>query len=110
MSDFAKLPNGEERLVIDHSAISDPDAFIKKAKQLVAEEFNHQYLIVGLQDNTVPDDYYVVWFVKVLGNWKAMVSTDTVEGHYWEVTYNGAKKETYVDTYVKSFNRAIPDA
>jgi hypothetical protein len=54
--------------------------------------------------------FYVVWFSKVLGNWKALVSTDLISGHYWEVTYNGVKQETYVDTYVKSNNVAIPDS
>lgn len=111
MENFGTLENGEERLVIDHSSVNDPDAFIKKAKTLVAEEFNHRYAIENL-DSTMQtvDDFYIVWFAKVLGNWKALVSTDVVNGLYWEVTYNGNKNESYVDTYIKAFNRAIPDA
>jgi hypothetical protein len=52
---------------------------------------------------------YTVWSVKVLRNWKALVSTDAVSGHYWEVTYNGdpEKDETYVDTYIKHQNITI---
>ena len=57
-----------------------------------------------------PDDLYVVWFAKTLRNWKALVSTDVAQGLYWEVTYNGDKGETYVDTYVKQGNQAIPDS
>jgi len=49
-------------------------------------------------------DLYVVWSVKVLRNWKALVSTDVTEGAYWEVTHNGAANETYVDLYRKSRN------
>ena len=54
-----------------------------------------------------PEDLYVVWFCKALGNWKALISTDKFDGHYWEVTHNGAKNETYVDRYVKANNIAI---
>jgi hypothetical protein len=55
------------------------------------------------------DDVYIVWFSKTLGNWKALVSTDVIHGFYWEVTHNGAKQETYLDTYRKLDNIAIPD-
>lgn len=50
------------------------------------------------------DDIYIVWFVKTLQNWKALVATSRPDGKYFEVTHNGAKKETYVDTYVKVQN------
>lgn len=40
-------------------------------------------------------------------NWKALVSTDLVKGVYFEVTYNGDKKETYLDTYEKADNIVI---
>lgn len=79
----------------------DPDVFLKKAKLAVVEvEYEN-----GLRVR--PDDLYIVWFAKVLGNWKALVSTDVVNGVYWEVTYNGNKHETYVDTYNKVSNTAI---
>lgn len=55
----------------------------------------------------IADDLYVVWSVKVLGNWKALVSTDAVPGYYWEVTFNGAKEETYVDLYRKARNTVL---
>lgn len=55
------------------------------------------------------EDLYVVWFCKTLGNWKALISTDKFNGVYWEVTYNGAKDEAYVDryVYVKANNVAV---
>lgn len=58
---------------------------------------------------TVPEDFYVVWFAKTLGNWKALVSTDLVDGHYFEVTHNGNAQETYVDWYVKGTNHVVSD-
>jgi len=53
------------------------------------------------------EDLYVVWFCKTLGNWKALISTDKFNGIYWEVTYNGAKDEAYVDRYIKARNTAV---
>lgn len=90
----------------------DPDQYTKKAKRIVAEDFNQKgfYLLTESKQLTTADDFYVTWFAKVLGNWKAMVSTDLYNGQYWEVTYNGDKKETYVDHYAKQSNEAYGDA
>ena len=53
------------------------------------------------------DDVFVVWFCKTLQNWKALVSTTLPDGMYYEVTYNGNKKEAYLDAYKKFENRKI---
>lgn len=92
--------------------MSDPDAFIKKAKEAVcASDYVQDYSKKNPSINFPgPEFFYVVWFAKVLGNWKALVSTDVFHGVYWEVTYNGNKQETYVDTYIKDSNISIPDA
>lgn len=80
------------------------DQYIEKAKLAVCIEQN-QGAREGFALN--PDEVYIVWFCKTLGNWKALVSTDKFHGHYWEVTHNGAKNETYVDRYTKGNNIAI---
>lgn len=54
-------------------------------------------------------DIYVVWFSKTLRNWKALVSTTLPDGMYYEVTYNGEKKEAYLDAYKKFENVVVPD-
>ena len=79
-----------------------------KAKRLVVEYFNSR---VEKTDNVVltEDDVYIVWFSKTLQNWKALVSTNISDGMYYEVTYNGDKKETYLDAYKKWENKCIPD-
>jgi hypothetical protein len=75
---------------------ADPDVFLKRAKESVKTVSN------------IPvDELYIVWFVKVLQNWKALISTDSRSGHYWEVTYNGTEDEVYVDTYQKTRNTVI---
>jgi hypothetical protein len=77
---------------------SDPDQFLIKAKDLVAEV------------SSVPvTQIYIVWFAKALENWKALLSTAVADGRYYEVTYNGGEKEAYVDTYEKVDNDVYPD-
>lgn len=53
------------------------------------------------------DNVFIVWFCKTLQNWKALVSTTLPDGMYYEVTYNGNKKEAYLDAYKKFENREI---
>ena len=80
----------------------------EKAKQLVLDYFNEH---VDKTDNVelTLDDIYVVWFCKTLQNWKALVSTNVPDNMYYEITYNGDKKETYVDVYRKWDNLRVPD-
>lgn len=47
------------------------------------------------------DDVFVVWMCKTLQNNKALLSTTLFDGMYYEITYNGDKKEAYVDAYKK---------
>ena len=54
------------------------------------------------------EDVYIVWMCKTLKNSKAMVSTTLFDGMYYELTYNGEKKELYLDAYKKFENRCIP--
>jgi hypothetical protein len=52
---------------------------------------------------------YVVWFCKTLQNWKALLSTTLPDQMYYEVTYNGDLKETYIDAYKKFDNVKVAD-
>lgn len=55
-------------------------------------------------------EVYVVWKCKTLQNWKFLISSSLNDGMYYEVTYNGDKKEWYLDAYKKFENRCIkPD-
>ena len=53
------------------------------------------------------DDVFIVWMCKTLQNSKAMASTTLFDGMYYELTYNGDKKELYLDAYKKWENRCI---
>lgn len=53
------------------------------------------------------DDVYVVWTCKTLQNNKALLGTTLPDGMYYEITYNGDKKEAYFDAYKKEANICI---
>ncbi len=50
---------------------------------------------------------YIVWSCKTLQNNKALLSTSLSDGMYYELTYNGDKKELYLDAYKKFENKCI---
>lgn len=52
---------------------------------------------------------YMVWKCKVLQNWKYLISSTLFDGMYYELTYNGDKKEWYFDAYKKFENNVIKD-
>ena len=80
--------------------------FIPLAKQTVLD-YVKAHLDVTDDVKVSIDDIYVVWFCKTLQNWKALVSTTLPDGMYYEVSYNGDKKEIYLDAYKKFENKCI---
>ena len=75
---------------------------INAARTVLFNEFGYNANELALMD------MYVVWFSKTLQNWKALVSGVHIK-EYIEVTYNGDKKETYVDVYQKACNQCLKD-
>lgn len=77
-----------------------------------AVNFVRSYIIEHLDksDQEPIFEVFIVWKCKVLQNWKWMISSTLFDGMYYEVTYNGDKKEFYLDAYKKFENRCIPDA
>lgn len=80
--------------------------FIIISKQIVVDYFNEK---AEKTDNKkiTQEDVFVVWLCKTLQNNKALLSTNVTDGMYYEITYNGDKKEFYLDAYKKWENRAI---
>lgn len=54
-------------------------------------------------------DIFIVWKCKTLQNWKYLISTSVDDGMYYELTYNGDRKEWYLDAYKKFENRVFRD-
>lgn len=84
----------------------DNRKFIELAIKAVVDYFNGR---VDKSDRKTitPEDVYVVWSCKTLGNNKALISTNVSDGMYYEITYNGAKSEMYFDAYKKWENRCL---
>ena len=80
-----------------------------RARQLVFEYVKARLEKTDRHVTFAEDEVYVVWFSKTLQNWKALVSTTLPDGMYYEVTYNGGKRETYIDAYKKFDNVCVPD-
>ena len=76
-----------------------------------AIEIVRNYIVEHLdKSDNIPDfDVFVVWKCKALQNWKYLLSSTLLDGMYYEMTYNGDKKEWYLDAYKKFENRCIPD-
>lgn len=85
--------------------------FMEMATKVTADHINRRNSENGLRDidEIKPDDLYVVWFSKTLQNWKTLVSSDKETGRYYEITYNGNKKEVYLDDYRKTNNVCIQE-
>lgn len=77
-------------------------AFVFLCKQEVLD-----YVRSHSNNKITEDDVYVVWLCKTLQNSKALLSTTIPDGMYYEITYNGDKKEMYVDAYKKFDNYTV---
>lgn len=82
--------------------------FIDLCKLEVCKYHNNKVdTLKGEDDFIHSEDVYIVWICKILQNNKALVSTNLKDGMYYELTYNGDKKELYLDAYMKHENKCI---
>ena len=82
--------------------------FLEICKEKIVEYFNF------ISDKTdkkhiTKDDVFVVWSCKTLQNNKALLSATIPDGMYCEFTYNGDKKELYMDVYKKWENKCFKE-
>ena len=80
------------------------EKFLSICKRLV-KEYVEEHLD---KSDTLPEfEVFVVWSCKTLQNNKALLSTTLFDGMYYELTYNGDKKELYFDAYKKFENKCV---
>ena len=65
--------------------------------------------LLHMDKNTPPIHMHITWKCKALQNYKWLVCTDLPDSEYYEVTYNGDKRELYLDVYVKTKNILFPN-
>lgn len=79
--------------------------FIEKAVESIVEYHNvNKSDIFGKISKS---NVYIVWQCKTLQNNKALLSTTTPDGMYYEFTWNGDRNEGYLDAYKKEANSVI---
>lgn len=82
------------------------DEFLKLCKKIV-KDYANEHLDKSDSVQITEDNVFIVWSCKTLQNNKALVSTTLCDGMYYELTYNGDKKEVYLDAYKKFENKVI---
>lgn len=82
------------------------DKFLKLCKEIV-RDYTNEHLDKTDNKQITEEDVFIVWSCKTLQNNKVLASTTLFDGMYYELTYNGDKKEVYLDAYKKFENRAI---
>ena len=75
-------------------------AFINLCKEKVIAYVN-DHLDKADGKQITDEDVFTVWQCKTLQNNKALLSTTLFDGMYYELTYNGDKKQLYFDAYKK---------
>lgn len=74
--------------------------FLAVCKAKIADYVNDRIDKTDQKHLTI-NDVYVVLYAKTLQNHKALLSTTLLDGMYYEMTFNGDKRELYMDAYKK---------
>lgn len=90
------------------SVVGTGEDYQRKAKEIVKQYIDGLREKAGLEPLVY--ELYVPWFSKNLKNWKATVGTTLPDEFYFELTYDGEKKQTYLDFYRKWENIIIKDS
>ena len=80
--------------------------FEKICKEIV-RDYTNEHLDKSDNISITEDEVFIVWSCKTLQNNKILASTTLFDGMYYELTYNGDKKEIYLDAYKKWENKCI---
>ena len=76
----------------------------ERALRIVTDYINEH---LDKSDETPMYEVFIVWKCKALQNWKYLISSTLFDGMYYELTFNGSKREWYLDAYKKFENRVV---
>lgn len=80
----------------------------ERVLQIVRDYINKHLDITDYTTNS-SFEVYTVWKCKTLQHWKYLLSSTLPDGMYYELTYNGDRKEWYLDAYKKFENVVVKD-
>lgn len=83
---------------------------VKKATHAVVLVTDYIKKHLAPADVNMTYHVYVVEFSKTMQNWRALLSSTISDDMYYEVTYNGDKKESVLAAYKKLSHTTIPGA
>lgn len=92
---------------MEYIEICGNENLIKIAVDAVVNHYNKTTELNGGFTYISKDDVCVVWFCKTLQNYKVILATPLLDHFFYEFTYNGDKKEAYLDVYDKIDNKII---
>lgn len=84
----------------------DNGKFLDICKKQIVKYVNY-HLDKTYKKTITEEDVFVVWSCKALQNNKALLSTTLFDGMYYECTFNGDRKQLYLDAYKKWENKCI---
>lgn len=95
------------------TVVIDAD-YTTRAQELVRAEIVKTFQPLWAEEGEEPTEgppfnTRIVWAAKVLQNWKAIVISTLPDQKMYEVTHDGEKNRTYVDTYEKIKQTVIRD-
>ena len=71
-------------------------------KNILIKELKDKY-----EEDLTIQDLHLVWFGKILRNYKCVIIDLKPNQRYYELTFNGEKEEIYLDIYQKEQNIII---
>ncbi|KJY48962.1 uncharacterized protein JG29_07830 [Bombilactobacillus mellis] len=80
--------------------------FLRICRQLLVERYNK---MSDFKQTIGEEDIQVIWSCQTLQNNKAILSTNYKDGIYYEISYDGNKKEFNLDVYHKIDNSIYSD-
>ena len=86
---------------MEYIDICSNEKMIKTAVDAVVNYYNETTELNGGFTYINKDDVCVVWFCKTLQDYKVILATPLLDSCFYEFSYNGNKKEAYLDIYDK---------